>query len=331
MNLCKHLLASVIFAVNISYAQTPTIANLKLDNKQSILNNKAYFLFPEKAINSSRQTDIMAADPNINRETRIMMDIDKMRLVFFARELFVSSDDNLLSAVSKGNGHDFKSKVLSRSDSLLSVLTTPVTFDTTKNAILINSLMVKTQDNSVFQINAYINTEAFKYWQDYQILSEKVFSTLSKGTRRLDYKARTETFPIFGTNKSFRIQLPDGFIVTKDQKYDFEVLHFQKIKNIADTNWVNMTMYMGHHPSYFYGEYDLDPGKADKVSSRFLNNDIDWMFFKNPGKQFYLKEQKIPADNISKDLIIHIAMMANQQSTIADLTRLVEGIKLSEK
>ena len=143
-----------------SYGQK--IETIKLDNKQSILNDKVFFQFPSKAVNSARQADIMSADPNTNKETRIMLDIDKMRLVFFAQELYVSSDNNLLSTVSKDDGVDFKSRILTDKDSILSILTTPTKFDSTKNAILINSLLVKTQDNSVFKISAYINPDAFK-------------------------------------------------------------------------------------------------------------------------------------------------------------------------
>lgn len=67
------------------------IYNSELNNKQSILNDRIFFHFPAGAKNVARQVDIMSADRNINQETRIMMDIGSQRLVFFARELYVSS------------------------------------------------------------------------------------------------------------------------------------------------------------------------------------------------------------------------------------------------
>ena len=85
-----------------------------------------------------------------------------MRLVFYAQELYVSGDNNLLTTISKSNATGFVNKILFDRDSILSILSTPTTFDTTQNAILVNCLSVKTQDNTVFRINAYINPAAFK-------------------------------------------------------------------------------------------------------------------------------------------------------------------------
>ena len=307
------------------------ISDLKLDNKQSILNDKAFFQFPTDAKNVARQADIMSADPNTNKETRIILDIDKQRLVFFARELYVTGNDNLLETISKDNNENAKTKVLTKQDSLLSVLVTPSKFDSTQNAILVNNLYVKTQDKTVFIIGAYINPAAFKNKDEFQKLADKVFASLTKGNRKLNYKARTETLPIFDGKKKFSISLPDGYVITKDKKYDFEVLKFQKIRDIADTNWTSLTIYTGNHPSYFYGEYDFDGNDGVKANTTFLNKGVEWLDFKNAEKQLFLREQKIPSDQIEKGLIIHIAMLGNNQEAINELTKIIENIKLTEQ
>lgn len=308
-----------------------SISSLALDNRQSILNDKAFFNFPTKAANSARATDIMAADPNTNRETRIVMDIDQMRLVFFAQELFVSANNDLLPAIAKEDGTNFKSRLLINKDSMIAVLTKALTFDTTQPAILVNSLMVKTADNSVFRISAYINPPAFGHLKEFQQLSEKVFSSLSKGTRRLNFKARTETFPILDSRKSFSIPLPDGYVVTRDKKYDFEVLIFRKIKDISDTSWSSLTIYTGFHPSFFHSEYGFDAAKATTVKGVFLKTEVEWLFFKDAGKQFYLKEQKIPSGNIQEGLVIHIAMLGSSPAVVDELTALIGKISITEK
>ena len=166
------------------------ISGLKLDNKQSILNAKAFFQFPTDAKNVARQADIMSADPNTNKETRIILDIGNQRLVFFARELYVTSNDNLLETISKDNSENAKIKVQTKRDSLLSVLVTPTKFDSTENAILVNNLYVRTQDKTVFVIGAYINPDAFKNKDEFQRVSERVFASLTKGNRKLNYKSR---------------------------------------------------------------------------------------------------------------------------------------------
>lgn len=306
------------------------ISDLKLDNKQSILNGKAFFQFPADAKNIARQADIMSADPNTNKETRIILDIDKQRLVFFARELYVTSNDDLVETLSKDNNNNEAIKTLTKKDSLLSVLITPAEFDTTRNAILINNLYVRTPDKTVFVIGAYINPDAYKNKDEFQQLSEKVFASLTKGSRTLTYKARTETSPILDGKKQFSISLPDGYVITKDKKYDFEVLKFQKIRDMADTNWTSLTIYTGHHPSYFYGEYDFNIDNAVVTNGQFLNNRVEWLNFKNEEKKFLLREQKIPGGHIEEGLIIHIAMLGNNEEVINELAKIVESIKLAE-
>lgn len=274
------------------------ISELKLDNRQSILNDKAFFQFPADAQNIARQTDLMAADPNVNKETRIMMDIGKQRLVFFSRELYVTSNDKLQETVLSENKEHAKVEVLTKQDSLLSVLVTPTKFDSTTNAILINELYVRTADKTVFVIGAYINPDGYQNKDEFQKLSKRVFSSLSKGSRKLIYNARTETSAIFEGKKKFSIQLPEGYVITKDQKYDFEVLKFQKIQDIADPNWISLTIYTGNHPSYFYSDYDFDKKEAVTNKATFLNRPVEWLNFSNEAQKLYLKEQQIPADEI---------------------------------
>lgn len=320
---------TIICISNFAFGQT--ISNLKLDNKISILNDRAFFVFPIDAKNVARQGDIMSADPNTSKETRIILDIDKQRLVFFARELFQTNNSNFLEVLRKENGEEFQNKILTEKDSTISVLSTPLKFDSTKNAILVNNLFVKTADNSIFVIGAYINPDAFKNKNEFQQLSEKVFSSFTKGNRKYNFKARTEVLPIFDGKKNFKIELPNGFVVNKDKKYDFEVLKFQQVKDFSDNNWVSLTIYTGNHPSYFYGEYDLDESKSEKVKGQFLEQNVEWMYFKDSDKHFYLKEQKIPSDKIEEGLVVHIAMLSNQPKSIDELTKIIENIKLINK
>lgn len=326
MNLKKLFLPALLLITTTGYSQK--ISELKLDNQQSILNDKVFFQFPADAKNIARQTDIMSADPNINKETRIMMDIGNQRLVFFSRELYVTSSNKLLEAVSRENKEQSNVAILTDRDSLLSVLITPTKFDSTENAILVNELYVRTPDKTVFVIGAYINPEAYPNKDEFQKLSKRVFTSLSKGTRKINYHTREEIAPIFEGKKKFSMQLPEGYVVTKDKKYDFEVLKFQKIQDIADTNWISLTIYTGHHPSYFYGEYNFEKEKAVISKEKFLSQPIEWLNFSNEDQKLYLKEQQIAADQIEEDLIVHIAMSSNNPQAIKELTKIVENIKL---
>lgn len=327
----KNILLAAICVCSIRLSHAQGIENLKLENKLSILNDRAFFNFPADAKNVARQADIMSADPNANKETRIILDIDKQRLVFFARELFVTNDQaSFFRNASKGDGELYKSKLLVDKDSVSAVLSTPSKFDSTKNAILINSLLVRTQDGTVFNIGAYINPDAFKNKNEFQKLSENVFASLTRGGRQQNFKARIENFKVGGDKKSLSISLPVGYVVNRDAKYDFEVLKFQKIKDMADTSWQDLVVYLGHHPSYFYGEEGFDIKEAEEINGKFLGQNVEWLSFKNAAKHFYLKEQKIPSDKIEPGLIIHIAMLGNTQQVITELTSLIENIKVMD-
>jgi len=323
------ILIAAIFCWTCSFGQN--VSELKLSNRQSILSNRAFLVFPANAKNEARPTDIMAAGPNGNRETRILLDIAKQRMVFFAKELFVTSQKDLLKQVSNQEGHSATNKVLTNKEGLLTVLSTPGSCDTTEDAILMNKLYVRCSDNSVFMISTYINPEGLRNKKEFQELSERVFSTITKGDRLLNLKSRTESFPIFNGKKKFTISLPTGYAVTKDKSFDFEVLRIQKIKDIADTNWLGLTIYTGDHPSYFYGDYGFEEDQAENVNGRFLGKNVEWLYFKKFNGTLYLKEQEIPCDNIEKGLIVHIAMEGNKTSAIKELTDLVENIRLTEK
>jgi hypothetical protein len=310
-----------------SFAICQEMADLPLTNKQSILNGKAWFRFPAGAVNSARATDLMAADPNINQETRIVLDIDKMRIVFFAEELFRLGNKNLLNSVAMDD-KNFRNSILAEKDSLQAILSTPITFDSTKNAILLNSLLVKTQDNTLFRISAYVNPQGFPLKAQFQKLTERVFASIMKGDRRINLKPRRETFSILDGKKSFLIDLPENMVVIKDKKYDFEVLKFQKLNDVADTNWLNLTIYTGFYPSYFYKEYGLSAKDATETKGKFLQQEVSWLNFGNQQNHFILREQIIPGNTIEERLQIHVAMLSNQPSVIDDLTRFIATIKV---
>lgn len=330
MKLPARLALLFYFGISIS-TKAQTLDNIPLINNQSILNNKAFFLFPANAINSNRATDIMAPEINNNDETRIVFDIDQMRMVFFARDLYSKADKDLLQAVSKKNGSDkYKTKVLLTKDSVLAIMSTPLIFDSTKSAILINDLIVKTQDNSVFSISVYINPAAYKNKDDFQRLSERVFGTLLKGSRRLNIQAKQEFISI-NSKKKFTVSLPDNYFATKDRGSDFNVYRIKKINNYSDSNWSEMTIYIGDHPSYFFPDYGFTQKQLVKLNDIFAGIPFHWISFANPGKHLYLREQQIPINQIENGLIVHIALVGSNQKSINDLTALVKKIKIIDQ
>lgn len=311
-------------------AQTGWADTVQLDKQISILNKKLFLQFPAAAINSPRVADIMAADPNENKETRILYDQGNMRMVFFATDLFSLGGKTMFEDISRQiePDFDFSRKKIIDSASLLVVLSTPALFDSSQNAILVNSLLVQTPDNTVSRIDAYINPDAWNARDQYVKLSERIFNTLKKGTRTIPLGARTETYKIPGTSKQFSFSLPANYFVTLDEKYDFSVFKINKFKKLTDDQYTSLTIYTGRHPSFFHKEYGLSDSAAQKVKGAFLQKQYDWFFFPDDKNKFYLLEQVIPASELAPDLVFHVALLTNKKDILEELKQIAEKIKI---
>lgn len=311
-------------------AQSGWADTTQLPKQVSILNKKLFLQFPGNAIVSPRVADIMAADPNENKETRIIIDQDKMRLVIFAQDLFSLGGKTLFQDMNKQvePEFDFSRRILRDSASLLAVLSTPELFDSTQNAILVNSLLVQSPDNTVSRIDAYINPDAWGMKNEYIKFTERIFSTITKGSRTIPLNARTETYKIPGTNSQFSFALPANYFVTLDEKYDFSVFKINKFKNLTDDNYTSLTIYTGHHPTFFHKEYGMTDSTATKVKASFLQKPYDWLLFKDDKNKFYLREQVIPADEVEAGLVFHVALLCNKKEILEELAGIAEKIRL---
>ena len=327
--------ATLLFATFFAGAQTVfgQSDSTKLEKRISILNQKVFFDFPAEAVVSPRVADIMAADPNENRETRVIINNGKMRLVFFAQELFAHSGNSLFEDISKEIEPDFnfQRKIFFDGDSLMTILSTPALFDSTASAILVSSLLIKSPDNTVSRIDVYINPEAYSQRNEYIRLTENIFKTISKGSRRINLAAREESYKILGVDSKFLFKLPQDYYVTVDEKYDFGIFKLTKYKkNLTDTIYTSITIYTGHHPSYFYKEYGYTEDKAVKIKGMFLQTSVDWLYLKDEPQNFFLKEQFIPSDAIEKGLILHVAMLSNKKEVVDELSKIAEAIKVTK-
>jgi hypothetical protein len=169
----KLLSVVFVFTFSSSYSQNNTI---------SLLNDRFYCTFPDSAKNVARGTNIMAADPNGNIETRVIYDIGNKRIVFFAEELLIRTTDNLEKNLKLNISKD-NSYVISTKDNLDSTVCyrmIPQKFNDKSEAILINSIIIKNADNSLSKLSAYLNPNAFKDKSTFDKITEKVFSSFKK-------------------------------------------------------------------------------------------------------------------------------------------------------
>lgn len=326
------LLVSICLFVTVSVFSQGIADTTPLVKSIPILNGKVVMKFPASAVLSPRVADIMAADPNVNRETRIIFDIDTMKLVFLAQEIFSLSNDNLFENITKDDKPDggYTRRLLLKSDSVVSMITTPSTFDPLASAILVNSLLVKTPDNTVFKLDAFINPSAYSLKDQYVKLTENIFNTLVKGDRRVNLAAKEESYKLPGRTDMLKVKLPKNYAVTVDEKYDFVVYKINKYTDVMDTTFTSLTVYVGSYPTYFHKEYGLEEKNASPVKGKIMQQDVNWLYFQDPSAPFYLKEQFIPLELVEKGLVMHIAMLANQRKLIDELTPIAESIRVTK-
>lgn len=318
-----------VFASLTSSAQNPSA--IELNNRLSILNDRAFFNFPDSAKNIARPVDIMSADPNANRETRIMMDFGTHRLVFFAVELFMVAGDDFVELVSQETipGFTFERKVLLKTDSLLAVLSTPLNFDSTSGSIPINRLTVKTHDGSIFRMDAYINPPAFGQVKDYIKLSERVFSSMKKGTRFPNLKPRWEHYPIFDLKDSLAVHLPQNWNATIGYSHDFMVYQLSRYEALGQNDRAQLVIYFGNHPSPGAREMGFKDEPAT-IMGTFLGEKVEWQYYAAPERNLFLQEKVIPVDQIDKGLLAHVAMFGSSPSDIETMRKMVEEVKLKK-
>lgn len=327
----QYLFACLFLLMGCSaHVEAQALADLPLPNRLGLLNDRAQLSFPAAAKVSTRPTDIMAADANANRETRVVLDEGESRLVFFAQDLYAHGDKALVLSVLTKKDAASKAKTTTLIDDgrLLAVLSTPTAFDPGKAAILVNTLTVKTADNLVFQVGAYINPAAYSSRAEYSKLTERVFRTLVAGSRMVPTTARTETLPIFGTTKKFRFAVPENYGLTVDQKYDFQVFLLRPYALFGSAAASQLIVYVGRHPSLMYKQEDLTREQMQEVPGTFLGQPVKWLTHASEAKHTYLKEQLIAGDAVEPGLILHVGMMADSPAAISELTAAAAAVTL---
>ena len=321
------ILSCILFHSANTCAQT---LNDPLNQEISVLNGRASFQFPDSAEKVARAVNLMSADRNEDRETRIIFNVGEERIVFFAQELFALGSKKLTEWLEDPDdqGYQFESEVLSKKKKLYAVLSTPTKFDSTQSAILINSLLVRTKDQCLFRIDAYINPSAYARKTEFTDFSEQVFGTLAAGDRLIPLEARTQEMPVLTTDYSLKFHIPENHTISVDQKYDFQVVYLHRFRPYEDSIWVNLTIYSGYYPSLHYKDYGFSAADATYIKSAFLGEEVGWLYFENRPYQVFLKEQLIPADHIANGMQFHVAMTSNSPRAIVELSQIVEQLEL---
>jgi hypothetical protein len=296
-------------------------------NEQSILNGRFYITFPDGAKNVAMRGDIMGPDPNENNQTRIMYDEGNKRLVFFARDLKVKTVNNLAEVVNKQSnpGYPFTVQEMPGHGASKPVLITPQKFDTTKNAILVKTMIVENADGTLCNIGAYLNPAAFADKVHFMQIVQDAFSSVRHGERLLSIKARVDTAKIRGSNATLQITLPDGYVLTNDNGDDFEVFRIEKLGEYGSNDNTDMLVYFGYYPSMLAHEYQLEDNKTADTKGDFMFRTAVWNNYAKPGI-IYLREQVFDDNHVAPNMKIHIGLTSTKPEGIEELFGIVKKL-----
>ncbi|QIX60416.1 hypothetical protein HER32_04115 [Hymenobacter sp. BT18] len=313
------LTAALLCVANDALAQSATPA---LPNRLPLLGGRVYLNFPASAVSSARPVDIMSAKPDEQLETRVVLDFDKSRVVFFAQELFRLADNRFTEEAARFKSEPFTATphVVRTTDSLTAVVSLAARPDTSESAILLQRLLVRTLDNTVFEVDAYVNPAGFQRRTEFDALATAVFNTIRPGRRLLNLRARTET------HDELVFQLPDNYYVSRRHSYDFYVYNIWPLTPLLSTTENRILVYLGDHPSPMYRDERLDPADAPLTDGRFLGKPLRWMNFSQPQQQLYWREQVVP-DALSKQRLgAHVVISSNSPDQLNGLTKVAEAI-----
>ena len=313
-----------------------SISSITLTNKLSILKDRVFLTCPDSAKNIARANDIMEAPKSEENETRIVFDIKDMRLVIFAQEMFARTTPDLLNDLNQKNlkvemlKFGFVSKIIKNEKGFIAILSTPTKYDEKSQAILINSLTIQNSDSSLTKINAFINPAAYKQKEAYIKLTETIFKTIEQGNRKLNLAERQEEYKILGTKNKLVLSIPNNYSLTIDNGYDFDVYKIKPVNPINDTTYSQIFVYTGDHPSWFYGEYGFKNDENKIIDGELFDKKMTWYYFENIAENNYLIEYQYDAKRISKNMIIHIAIVANSEKEVLRLKDLTEKFRLEK-
>lgn len=310
-------------------SEAQDVSLLPLDNKQSILNERVFLTFPSGARNVARPVDIMAPDPNINEETRIMMDTGDMRLVFFAQEIYTVAGDDMLAKIQAANApHQVATKKIMDKDGLIAVLSSPERPDSSDQT-LIGRLLVRTSDHTLLQVSAYINASAYPQLKSFRKLTERIYATLAAGTRKVSLTPHKDTIPLIDMDRQMIADLPQDYSYSVDQQYDFQVIRFHHYSPLGEAGWSDMFIYIGDHPHSVYLDFNMNEKDGHKVDGTFLGKKIQWLQFDITTEKMIDRELKIHPDG-DQGLIFHVAMMSSDLPTLEKQTQIMEHIRLGK-
>jgi hypothetical protein len=315
------ILACLLFFSSFSFCQK---------NEISILNDRFYFQFPKGAKNVPNDPDIMPQNPNENIETRIVYQQGDEKLAFIAQELYLKSIKDLAKELNdtynSNNQNQYSLKNLVSEDSVSGILLSPTVFDSTEDAIPINYFVVRNPDNTLCQIIAYINPNAFSEKEKFKKISESVFSSFRKGERRLNLNQNTQVFNVINTKTKLQFKLPNNYVVTAYKNAAFEDYTIRKIISYEDSDVAILRLYFGFHPSYLSSEYGIEKDSVASSSEEFMYHKTDWANFYAPEKSLFIREQWFVDDEIQKDMQINIGMVSINQESINEMSEIVKNI-----
>lgn len=318
------LAAFVLSFLVAAAAHAEQIWKLPLSENQKLLGDRLTIKMPRGAKIEARGHSIMSAPEAAENETRVVVESDGAKLVLMAYDLhalagkdFSQNVDRFLKGDLEGKAPEMKRSLgLSKSDGGLNFALVESTAGQKQSgdARLIASAVVANKDQTVQQLNLYVNPTGAKEWNELSKLARNVFRSLAAGSNHTHLEQRSVEVD---SSTKLSMTLPESMTTAMQSGPDFNVFQCFKLRKLGDST-PTLFIYIGHHPNF-----NSDP-KKKMFSGKILGKTIDW-FKKDRANGFAVDTLvQMPGHNE----VLHIMASADDEATLKEMLQIAETLKI---
>lgn len=291
------------------------MAELELAEPVALLQERLWISPLAGQESSVRVANIMAAPPNADRETRLLLVTEEdERHVVFSVEMFGRAGESLVDTVAHGfpTGHTFHRLDI---DGLEGVIALPRELDTSRDAVALAHVMT-VLDERMLQLTSIFVTPRAAESGGCQALALRQLRSLRRGERALSLRNGSQEL-----GDGLWLEVPRGYHLSTDTGPEFLVFHVNEITELGPTRGAHLGIYIGGHPS------PPTPDGASELAGRLFDEEVSWLRREVDGghRQDLLIEHPGAAG-----LFLHVFMSAGTTRELDALQRIAEGLALEE-
>jgi hypothetical protein len=322
-------LSILLFAMRCTAKEEYPMASVDLINKRLTIE------MPKGSKIEGRGYDIMSAPEPDTKETRVVFDDGKKRLVLIAEEIFKTAgkkfEEKAIETLRTWGEYE-KSKFTTRKIGEGTIIGIPDSYNTEDEAILYSAVFVRNFDNTVIRLAVYFNPEFHKENTIAQALAEKIIKSIKPGSRKLNTTEDTEVFNIFSDQYKLAIDFHGNFCHYTQIGPDFLVHRVLELVEFG-SNGKSISIYVGNHPGYHHREYGPGELNIETADKELFGKKIPWIIFSTKNSTDEFNAETITGIPYLNDdyLKIHIFCNSITNAGLDDIFKILKSAEIKKK